>query len=204
MQTVGRALHELESDRGCALIGGSLAENSLEQIIRLHAIQLTNEKLEDIFGFNAPLGNFSSKIVVAFSFGFIDSEIRDDYERIKEIRNAFAHSQTILDFRNDAVKRGCSGFHAPYPAGMKEYLASENAARRAYVNAVIALGHVAGLAMASFGRGHFNKAWRILTYDEAAASREKLWIQLHPQNHGNPLQDDKKKVRKPPPQSSPG
>lgn len=184
---IGDALHTTESDRGCALIAGQLAENGLQQIIRLHASQLPNNKLEEVFGFEAPMGIFSAKIKVAHALGIIDAEIRGDLDRIREIRNAFAHSLVVISFKTPQVIRGCDGFHAPMPPGMKDLLKGQETARQNYVNAAVSITHVAGLAMTAFGRGHKKKALRTLTYDEARTSRDKLWRQLQkriPKNRG--------------------
>ena len=199
---IGRALHDVETDRGCALVGASLTENALREIIRIHAFQAPNTDLDDIFGFEAPLGTFSAKIKIAYAFGMIDKKIRDDCDRIRVLRNAFAHSRVPINFKTSAVTRGCSGFHAPHPAGMSEYLQSVNPARRTYVNVVMALVHMSGLALLSFARGHRHKAMRVLTYDEAGASRDRWWQQLQQRNRPNPRSGDKKKVRDAPPRSS--
>jgi hypothetical protein len=45
-----------------------------------------------IEGFNAPLGTFSSRIKAAYAIGLITKEQFLDLERLRKIRNEFAHS----------------------------------------------------------------------------------------------------------------
>src|SRR5438067_692232 len=92
------AIQQTESDRGCALIAGSMAENALESIIRVRMTPLSKSKYSEIFGIEGVLGSFSAKIKAAFAFGFIDADLRDQFDRIREIRNAFAHSKVAIDF----------------------------------------------------------------------------------------------------------
>lgn len=110
-----RGLVEAESDRGCALIGGAIAENALEAIIKTSFDFNSRSKVEDLFRTEGPLRGFSTKIKVAHAFDLIDTSIKSDLDRIREIRNAFAHSRKILKFDTDAVKRACAGFSNEFP-----------------------------------------------------------------------------------------
>ncbi|MGA1982667.1 MAG: MltR family transcriptional regulator [Acidobacteriaceae bacterium] len=61
-----------------------------------------NKKLVD--GFNAPLGAFSARILAAYALGILEETEYQECERIRKIRNEFAHnvkasfkSQKIID-----------------------------------------------------------------------------------------------------------
>jgi hypothetical protein len=122
LHAVNAALDGSESDRGCALIAGAITENAVQQILRMHAFQVQNKDLPSLFNFESPLGTFGDKIKIAHAFGAIDTEIRDDLDRIREIRNAFAHSTVAITFSTPAVIRGCAGFIAPYPKELGPYM----------------------------------------------------------------------------------
>jgi hypothetical protein len=90
-------LHRTGSDRACALLLSSMVENALETILIIHMRRgLSKTQLDGLFGYDAPLGSFSAKIRIAYAFMFIDHDIRDDFDRIREIRNTFAHSKIAL------------------------------------------------------------------------------------------------------------
>jgi hypothetical protein len=68
------------------LIAGSVAEDALETIIRSQLISLSKTRLNELFGMEGVLSSFSSKIKIAYSFGFIDADLRDDqFDKIREI-----------------------------------------------------------------------------------------------------------------------
>lgn len=173
-EAIIEAMDASETDRGCALIGSSIAERALKQIIELHAHNVPKNKLDELFGGEAPLANFSARITIAYAFGMIDGNIRSDFDRVREIRNAFAHSMIHVTFKTPAVAHACAGFLAPASFISKEHMASEYPARRAYLNAVLTLMHAATLTKQRSSRGHTKKLMQPLNYDEVAASLDKL------------------------------
>ncbi len=48
-------------------------------------------------GFNAPLGTFSARIKAAYSLGLINKSQFDDLERLRKIRNEFAHTWQSIE-----------------------------------------------------------------------------------------------------------
>ena len=86
-QDISKALHDMESDHACALLGGSMAEVSLEQIIQLHLISTNRPIVDELFGYDSVLEGISSKIKIAYAFGLIDKIIRSDLDRIRHIRS---------------------------------------------------------------------------------------------------------------------
>lgn len=60
---------------------------------------------EDILeGFNAPLGTFSARIRAAHALGLINDAEFADCERLRKIRNAFAHSWLEVSLERDDIK----------------------------------------------------------------------------------------------------
>jgi mannitol operon repressor len=80
-----------ESDRGSVLIHASMLDDMLAQIVNAYLISdPETEALTD--GFNAPIGTFSARILMAFSLGTISKEEYRELNLIRKVRNDFAHS----------------------------------------------------------------------------------------------------------------
>lgn len=84
-----RSLQDLD-DRGLVLSLSAFAEDALGSLLKayMHPCEATTQLLE---GFNAPLGTLSSRIKAAYSLGLTTKEQFLDLERLRKIRNEFAH-----------------------------------------------------------------------------------------------------------------
>lgn len=80
-----------ESDRGTVLIHAQMLDELLSQIISAYLIDAPETRAL-IEGFNAPLGTFSARTLMAFSLGTISKEEYRELGLIRKIRNDFAHS----------------------------------------------------------------------------------------------------------------
>jgi len=97
------------SDRAAALVVAAEIDSYLIVILQAKFFRLSeDEKDRLVFGQNAPLSNFASRILVAYGLGLIDEAERDDLDRIRRIRNAFAHSVIPLTFDHDLIAKECS------------------------------------------------------------------------------------------------
>lgn len=95
--------------RGAALIMASILDNMLEYAITLFFVELGKTKFDNIFrSKQAPLASFSSKISVAYALGIITDEVRAQLDRVRSIRNAFAHSMKAIDFDHEIVASECN------------------------------------------------------------------------------------------------
>lgn len=95
-----------ETDRGCALLAAAHLDDMLEKLLRKKL--LGNKKhLELIFGFNGPLGTFSSRVLLCYSMGLISSNDLHDIQIIRKIRNEFGHSFSIINFETEKIKALC-------------------------------------------------------------------------------------------------
>ena len=77
-----------ESDRACAILGGELLNAELEALLNAAAVEPIDSRLLRGYG---PLANFSSRIDLAFYFGLLSGEDRNDLHTVRDIRNLFAH-----------------------------------------------------------------------------------------------------------------
>jgi DNA-binding MltR family transcriptional regulator len=194
------ALYTNESDRGCALIAGSIAENALEEIIRARLPHLSKERLDELFGYEGVLGTFSAKIKIAYAFGLIDHKLRDDFDRLREIRNVFAHARTIIRFRTPQIAQACGGLMAGYPNTPAESKIKHG--RTNYIETAMAMVHAATMVFKRVQAGHVQKIRETLTFDEVATSREKSrqrFLERRPKSRPGA---SKKKARAAPPRSS--
>ena len=98
---LNKSLHDLD-ERGLVLSLAAFAEDALGQLLAafMLATEATDQLLE---GFNAPLGTFSSRIKAAYALGLIAKDQSDDLERLRKIRNEFAHSWRPITFANPKI-----------------------------------------------------------------------------------------------------
>ena len=101
-----------ESDRGCILVGASVLEESLKDVLEITFSQdahVVKHAVVPLFGSLGPLSTFSSKIKLAYSLGIIERWCFDDLEKIRKIRNAAAHEYSSKTFENqDVIKITCT------------------------------------------------------------------------------------------------
>jgi DNA-binding MltR family transcriptional regulator len=92
-----------ESDRACII----LASAEMEARFELLFIKLldTNAKLQkDLFSFTGPLGNFSSRVKLAYALQLITKEFFDLLEVFRAIRNKITHKGRNVSFADDEIK----------------------------------------------------------------------------------------------------
>ena len=88
-------LNQAAIDRNIAIVGTAFLEIALKQAITKHLRQdLSGDDYEtmilSIFDDydRSPLATFSLRIRMAFALGIIDDQIRNDFEKIRKLRNA--------------------------------------------------------------------------------------------------------------------
>ena len=107
-QAIVDEMFSVKDDRGVALMAGGLVEAALDRFLRASVRGSTSK----IFGRGGPLDTFAKQIMAAYSFGLIDKEVRDDLDRLREIRNTFAHTRAVISFSTQAISEACLGFKA--------------------------------------------------------------------------------------------
>jgi hypothetical protein len=91
------------ADRSAALIGCTLVEMALYELLLSKCVGLTSTEDNQLFGTTAPLSGFSARTRTAYAFGFIGPNTRQHLDRLREIRNVFAHSPAIISFETPAI-----------------------------------------------------------------------------------------------------
>src|SRR5690606_5590079 len=78
-------------DRGLILSLAAFSEEALGELLK--AFMMPSDATKQLVeGFNAPLGTFSSRIKAAYALGLITKDQFLDLERLRKIRNEFAHT----------------------------------------------------------------------------------------------------------------
>lgn len=105
-------LAELD-ERALVLSLAAFAEEALRDLIKAYLMPggAADKMLE---GFNAPLGTFSARIRMAQALGLLTSHQADDLDRLRKIRNDFAHNWEPVSFTDQKIAAHISAlnFHS--------------------------------------------------------------------------------------------
>jgi len=100
-------------ERALVLSLAAFAEEALRDLIEAYLLpgDAADKMLE---GFNAPLGSFSARTRMAHALGLLTQHQADDLDRIRKIRNEFAHSWEPVSFSNQKIAAhiGALNFHS--------------------------------------------------------------------------------------------
>jgi Mannitol repressor len=120
----------LGSDYAVAVIGASLVERALEVAILARFIPFGEDHRNRLFSFEqkGPLADLAARTRLGLALGLYGDPTFQDLEKIRTIRNSFAHSPSLLSFADEAVAQACSQFNvldfvfrdATDPPGFKE------------------------------------------------------------------------------------
>lgn len=87
----GYRILQLESERGCVLVGGAMLDEMLGALLRAFFIRDENLTKELLYAPNAPASSFSARIRLCRAIGLITDEFFRDLDRLRGIRNKAAH-----------------------------------------------------------------------------------------------------------------
>ncbi len=139
-----------ESERGLALICAAMLDDLLEKSIR--AFLMDHEETRRLLeGFNAPLGTLSARALATFSLGVVSEKEYRECERLRKIRNIFAHN-IHASFSDQNVKDLCSNLEF----SAKDYGDVRVGSRGQYATAAT------GLILNLTNRPHYAKERRLI------------------------------------------
>jgi DNA-binding MltR family transcriptional regulator len=96
---------DAESDRGAAVLAGSLVENALGQYLERYCAAKAGIKVvSKLFGPTGPIATFSQRILVATAFGLIERNDQEQLDLIREVRNHFAHDPLSTSFLDAEIQ----------------------------------------------------------------------------------------------------
>lgn len=108
-----------ESDRGAVLAAAAYLDERLSEMLKsfFADVKQANDLL---FGFNAPLGTYSSRINAAYSLGLIQENEFTELNIIRKIRNEFGHSWKGVSFKTQKIIDLCNNLPWLGPAEYEE------------------------------------------------------------------------------------
>lgn len=109
LSKVEEILQEINSgsDQSVCIIWGAVIEDALQTRIYDELSHMGKEDRERLFQYHAPMGDFSSRITMAYAFKIISVEEKSDMDKIRELRNAFAHCIYTISFATKEVAEVC-------------------------------------------------------------------------------------------------
>jgi len=111
-------LYGARNDRASAVILGSILETALETLLKATLRPNMNREMRrTLFDFRGPMGDFSSKIAVAFAIGIIGPISHSNLELIRLLRNEFAHARRHFKFATREVAELCRHLQTPDQPG---------------------------------------------------------------------------------------
>lgn len=115
-------------ERALVLTLAAFAEDTLGDLISAFLIPSAASR-SLVTGFNAPLGNFSSRIKASYALGLITKGQFDDLQHLREIRNKFSHTWKPISFDDLSVAGHIKGIRfsrlmSTYPKTPKDKLHS--------------------------------------------------------------------------------
>lgn len=104
----------LGSDYAVAIIGASLVERALEVAIVARFVPLDKDNRKRMFSYEqkGPLADLGARNRMGFALGLYGEPTFKDLEKIREIRNLFAHSASLHKFSDRPVAEACAKFSA--------------------------------------------------------------------------------------------
>ena len=107
-----------QSDRGAAILACAILDDTLRLAIESRLYKSETKRLkEQLFEGQGPLATLWSRTVVARSLGLINDKIRNDLDRIRQIRNIFGHrmadGMTEYTFDTPEIAKKCEDLWSP-------------------------------------------------------------------------------------------
>jgi DNA-binding MltR family transcriptional regulator len=159
---------ESESDRGVAILACVFLDDALKNALLHKMIPLQKEELNYLFEQNGPLSSFANKTALAYSFGIIHAETKENIDRVRSIRNAFAHGKRSMKFDTTEVSELC---------GKINLIDKFPTPRETYIRATYALSYVILMSREGPSREEMSKwekaPWTKPVEDEETALLKK-------------------------------
>ena len=100
------------SDYAVAIIGASMIERALEVAILSRFVSLTKDQRNLLFAYEqrGPLADFAARGRFGAALGLFGADTFEDLEKIRMIRNLFAHATTLHKFSDEPIAEACADF----------------------------------------------------------------------------------------------
>lgn len=101
-----------QTDRGVALVGGAYIDLVLRDAITARLCDIP-DIFKLLFENRGPLQSFGARIQIGFALGIYGRRAFQDFNLIKDIRNAFAHSAEAIAFNQTDISSLCQNLWFP-------------------------------------------------------------------------------------------
>lgn len=91
-----------QPDRSAAIVLGSVVDEELRTIL-MHVLVHHTKVQKEMFHGVGPLATFSSRIKLGYLLGLYPLEFHDLLHGVREVRNAFAHEMSPLEFTSAQI-----------------------------------------------------------------------------------------------------
>src|ERR1700733_4779557 len=92
------------SESGTVLVAALILDTELERALKVTMRPLNKQMNDRLFKGYGPLGSFSAKIDLAYTFRVTTLEIHTELHKIRNIRNAFAHTVKVQSLTSEEVR----------------------------------------------------------------------------------------------------
>ncbi|MDO7874735.1 hypothetical protein Q5H93_08320 [Hymenobacter sp. ASUV-10] len=114
---------EIESDRGVAILGVSMLDQRLLEL--LHHLFVPCPQTKQLL--SGPISSFANRLNLAMATGLIAADEYAECNRLRAIRNDFAHKFELdFSFSNEQVKKRCEKLEMFYEPDSEEELSECN------------------------------------------------------------------------------
>lgn len=86
-----------------AILGQAMVEYELDRLLRSRFPRIDDSGWSELTEDRGPFRNFDAKILAGRAFKLYDDDTKDHLNRIRNIRNAFAHAKMLIAFDNPLV-----------------------------------------------------------------------------------------------------
>lgn len=93
-----------QTQAGSVLIMAQQLDNLLQHVLTEAMQPFDKKDWQSLFSGTGALSVFSSKIRIAYGFGFLSKEGYDDAHLVRRIRNRFAHAEEHISFESDEIR----------------------------------------------------------------------------------------------------
>ncbi|WP_144574327.1 DUF4145 domain-containing protein [Agrobacterium sp. DE0009] len=93
-----------QTQYGRVIVQTTNLERMLERLLKAKMVNGNSEFRAKMFSGYGPLATFSAKIDMCYGLGILDRTMMEKLHHMRAVRNAFAHSDDIIDFAHQSFK----------------------------------------------------------------------------------------------------
>jgi DNA-binding MltR family transcriptional regulator len=95
---------ERTTHHGVVITAAAQIDSLLEKLLLAHMRTLNSKEWKKLFRGYGPISTFSAKIDLAYAFNLIPKSMSDAAHALRDLRNAMAHSEELVDLSHPKIK----------------------------------------------------------------------------------------------------